>query len=218
FCTFMLIYSIFLLTRIELPCVRNVHTVGHVAVEVGDTVHIPCKYEDKYKNNVKYLCRGSRWGSCRYEIKTNQGNSAKYSISDDKNLRIVTFTIKNLQFDDSDDYWCTIENSGPDDGKRFRVSLHVDSQWTTYFGNQVVIYCKYSGSGSKQWCRVGGDCVSRSGQIDGALVTTDTSVSGVFAVTMTGLTTQNMGWYWCSSGDLQMPVFVDVTVRPTTSK
>uniref|UniRef100_A0A8C6TSH3 Immunoglobulin domain-containing protein n=1 Tax=Neogobius melanostomus TaxID=47308 RepID=A0A8C6TSH3_9GOBI len=122
FCTFMLIYSIFLLTRIELPCVRNVHTVGHVAVEVGDTVHIPCKYEDKYKNNVKYLCRGSTWGSCRYEIKTNQRNSAKYSISDDKNLRIVTFTIKNLQFDDSNDYWCTIEKSGPDDGKRFQVS------------------------------------------------------------------------------------------------
>uniref|UniRef100_A0A8C6TUX2 Immunoglobulin domain-containing protein n=1 Tax=Neogobius melanostomus TaxID=47308 RepID=A0A8C6TUX2_9GOBI len=171
-----------------------ISTVGHVAVEVGDTVHIPCKYEDKYKNNVKYLCRGSRWGS------------------------IVTFTIKNLQFDYSDYYWCNIEKSGNNPHLFLGESkLHVDSQWTTYFGDQVVIYCKYRGSGSKQWCRVGGDCVSRSGQIDGALVTTDTNVSGVFAVTMTGLTAQNIGWYWCSSGDLQMPVFVDVTVRPTTS-
>uniref|UniRef100_A0A8C6WQQ0 Immunoglobulin domain-containing protein n=1 Tax=Neogobius melanostomus TaxID=47308 RepID=A0A8C6WQQ0_9GOBI len=206
--------------------IQSISTVGHVAVEVGDTVHIPCKYEDKYKNNVKYLCRGSTWSSCTDEIKTNQRNSAKYSISDDKNLRIVTFTIKNLRFDDSNDYWCTIEKSGTDDGERFRVSvtkkgeskLYVDSQWITGHFDRVNIYCKYRGSGSKQWCRVGGDCVSRSGQIDGALVTTDTNVSGVFAVTMTGLTAQNIGWYWCSSGDLQMPVFLHLTEKPTTTK
>uniref|UniRef100_A0A8C6TPN8 Immunoglobulin domain-containing protein n=1 Tax=Neogobius melanostomus TaxID=47308 RepID=A0A8C6TPN8_9GOBI len=192
-----------------------ISTVGHVAVEVGGTVHIPCKYEDKYKNNVKYLCRGSTWRSCTDEIKTNQGNSAKYSISDDKNQRIVTFTVKNLAFGDSGYYWCAVEISwANDDGKLFQLSvtkkdppsLYVDSQRITgYFGNQVVINCKYSGSEPKQWCRVGGPC-STSGQIDGALVTTDTNVSGVFAVTMTGLTAQNIGWYWCSSGDLQMPV------------
>lgn len=210
-----------------LKGIQSVYTVTHVAVEIGDTLQIPCQYESHYTNHVKYLCRGYAWGSCDYVIRTDQRDSVKYSISDDKSQRIVTFTFKNLQLGDADHYWCNIEiRSGRDDGERFQLSvndkgkskLHVDSQWVTgYFGDEVTIYVRYSGSGFKQWCRFDGTCIFNTGHINEAWVTTNTSVPGVFAVTMSGLQQGNIGWYWALFQGLQMPVFLDVTERPTTT-
>ncbi|TDH01351.1 hypothetical protein EPR50_G00179240 [Perca flavescens] len=55
-----------------------------------------------------------------------------------------------------------------------------------------------------------------SGSIDGTNVTISEGAPSVFTVTMSGLTTESSGWYWCAKGDLQMPVHVTVTERPTT--
>lgn len=92
-------------------------------VKAGHSVLIPCFYGPEYKNHVKYLCKGSKWLSCTYEIKTNQPYSAKYSISDDKNQGVFTVMIKDLTDKDTD-FWCIVEiNNGGDDGKDFQ--LHV---------------------------------------------------------------------------------------------
>ncbi|XP_072293006.1 polymeric immunoglobulin receptor-like [Eucyclogobius newberryi] len=207
-----------------LTGIHSLKTVDHVVMEVGGTVHIPCQYEEKYLNNVKYLCLGQSWSSCKSIF--DNTNSAKYSIDDDKRQRIVTFTIKSLKSKDSDHYWCAIERTGADDGQLFQLSvkkknkstLTVDSQFVTgYFDGQITINCKHEGSGLIKWCSIGGPCISSSGKINGAQVSTDPSVDGVFAVTMSGLTAQNIGWYWCGFGDLQMPVFLEVTERPTTT-
>lgn len=94
-----------------------------MSVETGGSVSIPCQYESEYKSNVKYLCRGSPWHSCSVKIKTDQANSSKYLIFDDKSQRIVTFTIENLELVDSGVYWCSIDKTGIDDKKQFQLSV-----------------------------------------------------------------------------------------------
>lgn len=92
-----------------------------MSVKAGHSVSIPCFYGLEYKNHVKYLCKGFKWLSCTYEIKTNQLNSAKYSISDDKNQGVFTVTIKDVTNEDTY-FWCIVEiNNGPDDGKQFQL-------------------------------------------------------------------------------------------------
>uniref|UniRef100_A0A3Q3B931 Immunoglobulin subtype domain-containing protein n=1 Tax=Kryptolebias marmoratus TaxID=37003 RepID=A0A3Q3B931_KRYMA len=89
----------------------------HLPVEAGVT--IPCLYEAKYRDNVKYLCKGYTWASCSYEIKTNTPqNSQIYSISDDKTQTIFTVTIKELA-DKNTYYWCIVEIDGGADVKEY---------------------------------------------------------------------------------------------------
>ncbi|KAJ0004736.1 hypothetical protein NQD34_010950 [Periophthalmus magnuspinnatus] len=217
----MTVFVTFILICAGLSGIHSVKTVGHIMMEAGGTVHIPCQYETHYIDNVKYLCRGATWASCKYQICSNHPDSPKYSINDDKTQRIVTFTVKSLEVMDSDTYWCNIEKTGTDDGKNFQLSittkgeskLSVDSQLVSgYFDGQVTIKCKYNGPGEKTWCKVDGTCTSGDTK-----VSIDTHVAGVFAVTMTGLQTQDIGWYWCGLGNLQMPVFLSLATRPTTT-
>ncbi|KAI9535448.1 hypothetical protein NQZ68_003002 [Dissostichus eleginoides] len=42
-------------------------------------------------------------------------------------------------------------------------------------------------------------------------------VPGVLSVTLSGLRTESSGWYLCFKGDLQMPVHITVTEKPTTT-
>uniref|UniRef100_A0A3B5KGZ4 Immunoglobulin domain-containing protein n=1 Tax=Takifugu rubripes TaxID=31033 RepID=A0A3B5KGZ4_TAKRU len=39
----------------------------------------------------------------------------------------------------------------------------------------------------------------------------------IFTVTMSGLKMEDSGWYWCSRGDLQMPVQIIVREKPSTT-
>ncbi|XP_068597726.1 CMRF35-like molecule 1 [Brachionichthys hirsutus] len=98
-------------------------------------------------------------------------------------------------------------------------NLRVNQQELIAFnGEKVTINCYYHNPGEIKWCRLGHSCVvGSSGLIDGARVTIDTRVSNVFTVTMSGLAMEDSGWYWCAKGDLQMPVHVMVTEKPTTN-
>ncbi|XP_074502141.1 polymeric immunoglobulin receptor-like [Sebastes fasciatus] len=197
-----------------------------MSVKAGDSVTIPCLYDSKYTNHVKYLCKGYTWSSCSYAVKTNQRNSGKFSISDDKSQRIFTVTIKDLTVEDTDDYWCAVEiNRGTDVREYFQLSvtrdtprLYVDHQEITGFnGEEVTINCRHRNRGEIAWCRLGSSCVTTSSRsIDGTRVTSNASVPDVSTVTMSELRTESGGWYWCAKGDLQMPVHVTVTERPTT--
>ncbi|XP_070772694.1 polymeric immunoglobulin receptor-like [Enoplosus armatus] len=209
-----------------LTGIHSITTVSEVSVKAGDSIIIPCLYDSQYINHVKFLCKGPNWSSCSYAAKTNQPSSGKFSISDDKNQRIFTVTIKDLTDKDTD-YWCAVEiDKGPDVREYFLLSvtegtprLYVDHQEITGFiGQNIMISCQYSNSGEVRWCRLGSSCVRRPlGSIDGTQVTINTSVPNVFTVTMSGLRTESSGWYWCATGDLQMPVHVTVNEQPTTT-
>ncbi|XP_030012254.1 polymeric immunoglobulin receptor-like isoform X1 [Sphaeramia orbicularis] len=226
--------AIFVGIFLILPGLTGIHsisTVSYVTVEEGGSISIPCFYESEYTDHVKYLCKGHTWESCTYEVKTNEKSSTKYSVSDNKNQRMVTFIINDLKTKDTNYYWCNMEiKQGPDDGKHFHVrvtgkgdaTLYVDSQKVTGFiGDQITIDCHYRGSKQIKWCRTGGEgptsCIKDSGKIDETKVTINRNTPGVITVTMSELRERSSGWYWCTDEDLQMPVHVTIKERPTTT-
>uniref|UniRef100_A0A3B4YUA4 Immunoglobulin domain-containing protein n=1 Tax=Seriola lalandi dorsalis TaxID=1841481 RepID=A0A3B4YUA4_SERLL len=220
-------YFVIWITFLSVGLAYKISSLVVLSVKAGDSITIPCLYGSKYMNNMKYLCKGYYWSSCSYAVKTNQPHSSgKFSISDDKNQRIFTVTIKDLTNTDTD-YWCVVEINGGADYRQYfplsvttdTPSLSVDHQEITGFiGESINISCYYRNSGERRWCRLGMNCVTESSvSIDGTSVTINATVPNVFTVTMSGLKTESSGWYYCVKGELQMPVHVTVTERPTTS-
>ncbi|CAI5654313.1 unnamed protein product [Oreochromis niloticus] len=214
----MAAHLIILLLFSVLKGVHSITTVSKVSVKAGQSISIPCLYESQYKNHVKYLCEGYYWRNCNDAVKTNKPDAlGKYLISDDKKLNIFTVTINQLTYENTD-YWCVVEiNNGPDDGQYFQLSvssgtpsLYVAHQRITgYIGESITIRCHHSNSGEMKWCRLGRNCVTgSSGSIDGTTVTAHMTDPNVFTVTMSGLKSEDSGWYWCAKGDIQIPVYL----------
>ncbi|CAI5654316.1 unnamed protein product [Oreochromis niloticus] len=209
-----------------LKGVHSITTVSKVSVKAGKSISIPCLYHYQYTDHVKYLCEGYYWKFCRYAVKTNEADpSGKYLISDDKKQQIFTVTINNLTNQNSD-YWCGPENKALDNRAYFQLlvtngtpSLYVDHQRITgYIGENITIRCHHSNSGEMKWCRLDRNCVTgSSGSIDGTTVTAHMRDPNVFTVTMSGLKSNDSGWYWCAEGDIQIPVYLNVTENTTTT-
>uniref|UniRef100_A0A4W5JBZ4 Ig-like domain-containing protein n=1 Tax=Hucho hucho TaxID=62062 RepID=A0A4W5JBZ4_9TELE len=214
-----------------VPCVS---TVSHMSVKQRGSITIPCLYDQRYRNNVKYWCRGYYWSGCSTVVRTDHPKtSGKTSISDDINQRVFTVTMTNLSPSDSDYYWCIVDRKNEaDDGVRLQLSvtpgtpeLYVDQQeLTRVVGGSVTVLCYYSAfEVSERWCRMGWSCVAvgHSGALDGTFVKLqqeqiETTNGYVLMVTMSGLRIENTGWYWCEKGDLQMPVYITVNQPNTT--
>ncbi|XP_039857936.1 polymeric immunoglobulin receptor-like isoform X2 [Simochromis diagramma] len=206
--------------------VHSTTIVSKVSVKAGKSISIPCFYHYQYRDHVKYLCKGYFWTSCKYAVKTNEADpSGKYLISDDKKEQIFTVTINHLT-NQNTHYWCGLKNTALDNGVYFQLlvtngtpSLYVDHQRITgYIGENITIRCHHSNSGEMKWCRLGRNCVTgSSGSIDGTTVTAHISEPNVFTVTMSGLRTKDSGWYWCAEGDIQIPVYLNVTENTTTT-
>ncbi|XP_072566574.1 CMRF35-like molecule 6 [Paramormyrops kingsleyae] len=205
----------------------GVSTVKRVSVQGGGSVTIPCFYEDRYKTNVKYWCRGYYSNSCPPIVRTDVPQEGKISIRDDPDQRVFTLTINNLTPGDFDWYSCGVEISGVlDVGDRIYLSvtdgspeLSVDKQEVTGVeGDRVSVQCRYGNNQSQvMWCKIRGSCASEgSGSLDGRpVLIRDDTINKVFSVTMKGLERKDTGWYWCAAGNLQIPVHI--TVNQTTS-
>lgn len=223
----MAAHLIILLLFSALKGVHSITTVSKVSVTAGKSVSIPCLYDSRYMNHVKYLCKGYYWNSCSFAVKTNEPDrSGKYSISDDQKQQIFIVTINQLE-NKNTDYWCVVEiDRGPDHGESFQLSvtsgtpsLYVDQQQITgYIGENITIRCNHRNSGGIKWCRLGRNCVTgSSGSIDGTTVTTHMTEPNVFTVIMSGLKPEDSGWYWCAEGDIQIPVHLNVTEKLITA-
>ncbi|XP_063731062.1 uncharacterized protein LOC134858833 isoform X2 [Eleginops maclovinus] len=223
----MAVHLGFLLILTGITGIHSLTKISIVSARAGASISIPCLYDSQYINHVKYLCKGYYMVSCSYAVKTNQpSSSGKFSISDDKKQRVFTVTINHLTEEDASYYWCAVEiNDGSDFGSYFELSvkkgpsyLYVDQQKRTGFrGDNIKFYFHYQYAGGIQWCRLGSSCVTRSnGWLNNSTVTFNITVPGVLTVTMSGLRTESSGWYMCVKGDLQMPVHINVTEKPTT--
>uniref|UniRef100_A0A667ZIU5 Immunoglobulin domain-containing protein n=1 Tax=Myripristis murdjan TaxID=586833 RepID=A0A667ZIU5_9TELE len=210
--------------------------ISHMlSVRAGGSISIPCFYDPRYKNHVKYLCKGAGWYGCTYEVKTNQpSTSGRFSISDDKKQRIFAVTINDLTAADTD-YWCILSVSTGKTPSYYGLlhtvlllivvfsqglpSLYVDKQEVTGFkGGSVTVSCRSTFSGRMKWCRLGSICVTESGSIDRTAVTISASIGNVVNVTMSDLRFESSGWYWCAKGNLQMPVHITNDVSAIKEK
>lgn len=91
--------------------------------------------------------------------------------------------------------------------------LHVSSQYVSgYEGGNAVVVCH----GASQWCQIGGSCVQTN---EGTSNKTVVYVSGdALNVTLRELKTEDGGWYSCSDGESQMPVYITVRKAPYTRR
>ncbi|XP_048866336.1 uncharacterized protein LOC125739860 [Brienomyrus brachyistius] len=216
-------------TRVYLSVTEGVSTLNMVSVQRGGSVAIPCFYDNMYQQHVKYWCNGSDWSSCTPKVRTDSTQiSGEVSIRDDPDQRVFNVTMNNLKPGDSGSYWCGVEISrGSAVGTRVYLSvsegspeLSVDKQEVTGVeGDSVTVQCRYTDSYSqKRWCKVRRSCVSRSSGLDGRpVLITDDKVKKVFSVTMRGLERKDTGWYWCDTGNVQIPVHITVSLRTTTT-
>ncbi|XP_056325722.1 CMRF35-like molecule 9 [Danio aesculapii] len=201
----------------------------NIAVKSGSLGIIPCLYEEKHKANHKYWCWGSVWSSCKtlaYVNTFTDGN--KFSITDYPGQSIFTVNWKNLQLSDSGYYWCAVEIGGSeilDAGYYLYLTVQSapdvfvkSSSVSGHEGDDVRVQCFYSSeykAKNKQWCR----CKDKSclypkkktftPQSSSVQISDDGESS--FTVLMTGLRLSDSGWYFCSVGDLQVPVQLTVT-------
>ncbi|XP_045069362.1 polymeric immunoglobulin receptor-like [Coregonus clupeaformis] len=213
----------------------GVSTVSKVSVKTGNSITIPCRYNLRYIEYVKYWCQGDYWNSCSALVRTDQPKiSGTVSISDDVTRRIFSVTMTDLQPEDSGYYWCAVETTGRDQHTYLHLSvttgtpgLYVDQQEVTGVeGGSVTVCCHYSNTVAKKWlwCKMGiyyVPLVGRySGLLDGTSVTSQQTIDNnnrhILTVTLNGLNMGDTGWYWCSTGDLQMPVHITVNQLTTT--
>ncbi|KAJ8278233.1 hypothetical protein GJAV_G00085390 [Gymnothorax javanicus] len=93
----------------------SIWTQSRVTAQQGGSVSIPCRYDQKYKDSVKYWCRGIIWPTCIVLQKTNSPQRrAGLSITDDPAQQVFTVTMSRLQLRDSNKYWCAVEIKGVD--------------------------------------------------------------------------------------------------------
>uniref|UniRef100_A0A3B3SZC8 Immunoglobulin domain-containing protein n=1 Tax=Paramormyrops kingsleyae TaxID=1676925 RepID=A0A3B3SZC8_9TELE len=117
--------------------------VNPLTVQRGGSVTIPYFYEDSYKTDVKYWCRGSRMSSCTPIVlhPNSPKISGEVSIRDDPDQQLFTVTMNNLTAGDSGYYWCGVEISGGSAvGTRVSLSVTEGKMLQTVLGHQMSAY------------------------------------------------------------------------------
>uniref|UniRef100_A0A3B3RBT7 Ig-like domain-containing protein n=1 Tax=Paramormyrops kingsleyae TaxID=1676925 RepID=A0A3B3RBT7_9TELE len=117
----------------------SVSSVRRVTVQSGGSVTIPCLYEDRYKNHMKYWCKGDDGQSCTSIVRTDfPQKKGDVSIRDDPEQQVFTVTMNNLKIEDNDTYWCRVEISGhSDDGEWVTLSVSDGKMSVVHLLHQV---------------------------------------------------------------------------------
>lgn len=89
-------------------------------------------------------------------------------------------------------------------------------------GGNVSVLCRYSPQHlyktNERWCRFRDAwCVSVEGS-DSQVQVIDDVASLALTVVMREVSGADRGWYWCEVGDLQTPVYLDITEASTSTK
>ncbi|XP_048866275.1 polymeric immunoglobulin receptor-like isoform X5 [Brienomyrus brachyistius] len=102
------------------PNAQSVRTETWVSAQRGGSVTIPCYYDQNSKDKTKYLCRGYEWDSCS-RIAQSDGEQSRgtVSVSDDRDQMLFNVTMRDLQEEDFDYYWCAVEASAAQSHRAF---------------------------------------------------------------------------------------------------
>ncbi|XP_061550847.1 CMRF35-like molecule 5 isoform X5 [Phycodurus eques] len=212
-------------------------TQDEFTVLEGNSVTIPCRYEPEHGSYVKYWCRGKMREFCTSLARTDDSLSDsqsedKVSIFDDPIQEVFTVTMKNLKEEDSGWYMCGVELGGfwkADISAFTYVKVNpgmsvVKGMLSEEEGHSVTVQCLYSvryRESEKKWCRSGdwSSCLvtGHEGSYEDTSVAISDDRTGTLTITMKKLHMSDMGWYWCSAGQQQIAVHVQVLHRPSTT-
>lgn len=79
---------------------------------VGESLNVTCQYEERFKMNKKYWCRGSLVLLCKDIVKTGgseEARNGRVSIRDDRDNLTFTVTLQNLTLEDAGTYMCAVD-------------------------------------------------------------------------------------------------------------
>ncbi|KAB5535841.1 hypothetical protein PHYPO_G00122570 [Pangasianodon hypophthalmus] len=201
--------------------VESMRTLKNVAAKYGGSVTIPCLYEKQYKANPKFWCKGYYWASCSIVAYASTNGITSLADHPAQNM----FTVELNPVSDSGTYWCAAEIGSkwdPDDRNYLYLTVSQDPDLSVMEsrvkgneGGSVTVQCFYSTAywnKQKQWCRFKDEWCNTvrktSTAQTSAVQITDNGSS--FRVQMSNLKESDAGWYWCSAGDLQVPVHISV--------
>nr|XP_023693435.1 polymeric immunoglobulin receptor-like isoform X1 [Paramormyrops kingsleyae] len=127
------------------PNAQSVRTESWVSAPRGGSVTIPCYYDQNDKDKTKYLCRGYEWDSCS-RIAQSDGEQSRgtVSVSDDRDQMVFNVTIRDLQEEDFDYYWCAVEASAAQSDRAVmplivREEIHVPSTPQTEWNHRTAL-------------------------------------------------------------------------------
>ncbi|XP_053343194.1 polymeric immunoglobulin receptor-like [Clarias gariepinus] len=197
-------------------------TLKNVAAKCGIPVIIPCFYDEQYKTNSKFWGKVNGRDSCSVVAYTN--TTGITSVTDHPELNMFTVQINPVS--DSGTYCCVAETGGNWDRENLYLTVSEDPDLSVVMGRvsgaeggSVTVQCLYSAAyreKQKQWCRFRDRSCNTVGMTDtsqnSAVYISDNGRS--FSVEMRGLKKSDAGWYWCSAGDLQVPVHISVSHPP----
>ncbi|KAK3513478.1 hypothetical protein QTP70_015470 [Hemibagrus guttatus] len=202
-------------------------TLMKLSLQTGAMVTIPCHYDRGYINHKKYWCYNhhSTFSSCSIQAYANE-TKGKVTVTDNPAESFFTVTMKDVQTENTGWYWCAVELTGLDVKEDLHITVKSDpdlsvreSRVRGEEGGSVTVQCLYSTAyqdTQKQWFRFkDGSCntVGTKTSQNSAVTVSDDGNSS-FSVMMSGLNKSDAGWYWCSAGDLQVPVHINVTDPP----
>ncbi|XP_072567739.1 polymeric immunoglobulin receptor-like [Paramormyrops kingsleyae] len=195
----------------------SVWTFGYLTAQSGESLTIPCFYDQKYTDHVKYWCKGQLWNSCTIMARTDSPqSSSKVSITDSPAKLVFHVIMRNLKTNDTGIYWCAVEIGGfgeMDDSQDLIIkvkdarSVRTVSWVSAERGGSVTIPCYYDQKYKhhvKYWCRGSNwnSCSSLarsdSQQPDGKVSLSDDPTHLVFNVTMRNLQEKDSDTYWCA--------------------
>ncbi|XP_036411656.1 CMRF35-like molecule 1 [Colossoma macropomum] len=207
---------------------ESLKTLKNLAVRRGGSLSIPCFYDEKYKSNRKYWCKGYYWSFCKIVASTNKSGGT--SVTDHPTQNMFTVELNSLQDSDSGYYWCAVEIGGNYDKDYLYLTVSagpamsvINSRVSGQEGGSVSVQCLYSAEYKniqKQWCRfTDWSCfpVGRTNTFQNSAVLVIDYGKGSVRVEMSGLQKSDAGWYWFSAGDVGVTVHLTVTERPSTT-
>ncbi|XP_059420222.1 polymeric immunoglobulin receptor-like [Carassius carassius] len=200
-----------------------------LTVRTGGSLIIPCYYDKAYAKYKKYWCFDSTasYSSCSILAYANE-TKGRVSVIDHPDQSFFTVTIKNLQHEETGAYWCAVEIGGifvMDATEQLQIKVQsapdvsvVSSSVSGHEGGDISVQCFYTlryKNKLKQWCRYKDQSCYTVGRTNtsqnSSVQISDDDERRSFTVLMTGLRLTDSGWYYCSAGDLQVPVQLNVS-------